>query len=78
MNCSFMPRAMKLARLAEMEALLHDSKLPAAGVAAPTPQDGDWGCPPWIRARRVDSLTSEFAQIKALLHILYLEGTSAA
>ncbi|XP_074481579.1 uncharacterized protein LOC141761839 [Sebastes fasciatus] len=77
MNCSFMPRELKIARLAELEEQL-ECQLPLSGVPSNTrsgrrraPPEG---APPTKKARKVDclatkvdTLTSEFAEIKALL-----------
>ena len=45
MNCSYMPRDLKLARLAEVEGRLPDSQLPASGVAS-TLRGGPGRSPP--------------------------------
>ncbi|XP_074505795.1 uncharacterized protein LOC141775954 [Sebastes fasciatus] len=75
MNCSFMPRELKIARLAELEEQL-ECQLPLSGVPSRSgrrraPPEG---APPTKKARKVDclatkvdTLTSEFAEIKALL-----------
>ncbi|XP_037627453.1 uncharacterized protein LOC119489291 [Sebastes umbrosus] len=77
MNCSFMPRELKIARLAELEEQL-EFQLPLSGVPS-NARSGrrrapPKGAPPTKKARKVDclatkvdTLTSEFAEIKALL-----------
>lgn len=75
MNCSFMPFSVRMARLAEMDG---DTVLPLSGVPAqPTTMKrcrtvSKHGPPKKHRkvdtlARKVDTLSSEFAQIKELL-----------
>ncbi len=80
MNCSFMSRAVRAARLAEVEQLLGTTDVPPSDLPPPDQPSGPKhsaaeteGAPPRKRAKsrglssRIDQLTAELHQMKSLL-----------
>ena len=77
MNCTIMPRAVRAARLAEVELLTEGGLPPAQSTPAQPTHPRRWaaeaaGAPPKKRTKpdrlssRVDLLTTELAQVKSL------------
>uniref|UniRef100_UPI0037E7B013 uncharacterized protein n=1 Tax=Semicossyphus pulcher TaxID=241346 RepID=UPI0037E7B013 len=74
MNCSYMPRGLKVAHLAEVEERQLEGELPPSGVASVQGRSPPRNAPPRKKAKKVDclaakvhSLSSEFAVFKDLL-----------